>query len=203
MNDLAAVVLNNIPAYMHGLGVAAQAAARVLARAGTAEKNAALLAAANDIEKNIVTILAANASDVVRARKAAFDAAFVDRLTLTEKSVHAMAAGLREVATLADPIGEISDLKFRPSGIQVGKMRVSLGVIGMIYESRPNVTADAAALCLKSGNACILRGGSEALESNRAIYRCLVTGLRAASLPESSVQLIDTTDRAAVGEMLK
>ena len=203
MNDLAAKFLNDIPAYMHGLGEAAQVAARVLARAGVAEKNAALLAAANDIEKNVVTILAANANDIARARQAAFDAAFMDRLTLTEKSVPAMAAGLREVAALADPIGEISDLKFRPSGIQVGKMRVPLGVIGMIYESRPNVTADAAALCLKSGNACILRGGSEALESNRAIHRCLVAGLRAAGLPETGVQLIDTTDRAAVGEMLK
>ena len=203
MNDLASLFLNDIPAYMNGLGVAAKNAARLLAHAGTHEKNTALLAAADDIEKNIVSILAANAHDVARARQAGHDDAFMDRLTLTEKSIQAVASGLREVATLADPIGGISDLAFRPSGIQVGKMRVPLGVIGMIYESRPNVTADAAALCLKSGNACILRGGSEALESNRAIHRSLVVGLRAAGLPEASVQLIDTADRAAVGEMLK
>ena len=187
---------------MRGLGAAAQKAARVLAAAGTGEKNAALLAAAIDIKKNIADILAANTSDVVRARSAGNDAAFVDRLTLTENAILGIATGLRAVAALADPVGAITDLNFRPSGIQVGKMRVPLGVIGMIYESRPNVTADAAALCLKSGNACILRGGSESLQSNRAIHRCLVTGLRAAGLPESSVQLIDTTDRAAVGEML-
>ena len=203
MNDLASPVTNGIAAYMHGIGVAAQSAAQVLACAGTREKNATLLAAAIKIESNIADILAANAHDVARACDAGNDAAFIDRLTLTENSILAMAAGLREVAALADPVGEISDLNFRPSGIQVGKMRVPLGVIGMIYESRPNVTADAAALCLKSGNACILRGGSEALESNRAIHRCLVAGLRAAGLPETSVQLIGTTDRTAVGEMLK
>ena len=193
----------DVAAYMHGLGVAAQQAARVLARAGTGEKNQALLAAADEIEDNAGAIIAANATDVARAREAGNDSAFVDRLTLTEKSVSAMAAGLREVAALADPVGEISDLNFRPSGIQVGKMRVPLGVIGMIYESRPNVTADAAALCLKSGNACILRGGSEALESNRAIHKCLAKGLQAAGLPLASVQLINTIDRAAVGEMLR
>ena len=203
MNVIASRAVNEIPAYMQGLGAAAQKAARVLAAVGTHQKNAALLAAADEIEKNIAGILAANVNDVARARDAGNDAAFVDRLTLTEKSIVAMAKGLREVAALADPVGGISGLNFRPSGIQVGKMRVPLGVIGMIYESRPNVTADAAALCLKSGNACILRGGSEALESNRAIHRCLATGLRAAGLPEASVQLIDTTDRAAVGEMLQ
>jgi glutamate-5-semialdehyde dehydrogenase len=193
----------DIPAYMHRLGDAAKNAARLLARAGTREKNAALLAAADEIDTHAAAILAANAKDVTRARDAGNDSAFVDRLTLTEKSIRAMAQGLREVAALADPIGEIIDLKFRPSGIQVGKMRVPLGVIGLIYESRPNVTADAAALCMKSGNACILRGGSEAFESNRAIHDCLAAGLREAGLPESSVQLINTTDRAAVGEMLK
>ena len=203
MNDIACRAVNDIPAYMQGLGAAAQKAARVLAAVGTHEKNAALLAAADEIEKNVAGILAANVNDVARARDAGNDAAFVDRLTLSEKSIVGMADGLREVAALADPVGGISGLNFRPSGIQVGKMRVPLGVIGMIYESRPNVTADAAALCLKSGNACILRGGSEALESNRAIHRCLATGLRAAGLPEASVQLIDTTDRAAVGEMLQ
>ena len=203
MNDLASQMTTDIAAYMHGLGAAAQAAARLLARAGTAEKNAALIATARDIEKNIAVILAANARDVGRARDAGNDAAFVDRLTLDQTSIKAMAQGLREVAALADPIGEISGLTVRPSGIEVGKMRVPLGVIGMIYESRPNVTADAAALCLKSGNACILRGGSEALESNRAIHQCLKAGLREAGLPTTAVQLIDTADRAAVGEMLK
>jgi glutamate-5-semialdehyde dehydrogenase len=203
MNDLASEPTTDIAAYMRGLGVVAQAAARVLARAGTAEKNAALLATAHAIEKNGPAILAANARDVSRARDAGNDAAFVDRLTLTAWSIKSMAQGLREVAALADPIGEISGLTRRPSGIEVGKMRVPLGVIGMIYESRPNVTADAAALCLKSGNACILRGGSEALESNRAIHLCLEAGLREAGLPATAVQLIDTTDRTAVGEMLK
>ena len=203
MNDLASQVTSDIAAYMHGLGEAAQSAARRLARAGTSEKNAALIAAASAIEKNTATILAANAEDAARARDAGNDAAFIDRLTLTGKSILAMAQGLREVAALADPVGKISDLNFRPSGIQVGKMRVPLGVIGMIYESRPNVTADAAALCLKSGNACILRGGSEALASNQAIHQCLMTGFGEAGLPGHSVQLINTTDRAAVGVMLK
>ena len=202
MNDLASQSSTDIVAYMRALGVASQSAARVLARAGSREKNAALIAAAAEIEKNIAVILAANATDTAHARGAGNDAAFIDRLTLTEKSIRAMAEGVCEVAALSDPVGEISDLNFRPSGIQVGKMRVPLGVIGMIYESRPNVTADAAALCLKSGNACILRGGSEALASNRAIHFCLVAGLRAAGLPEAGVQLINTTDRAAVGEML-
>jgi glutamate-5-semialdehyde dehydrogenase len=194
---------NDIAAYMSALGKAAQDAARQLARASTAEKNAALLAAAAAIDASAATILSANASDVARAREAGNDAAFVDRLTLSAKSIKAMAQGLREVAVLPDPIGETTGLNIRPSGIEVGKMRVPLGVIGMIYESRPNVTADAAALCLKSGNACILRGGSEALESNRAIHACLQAGLRATGLLPSAVQLIDTTDRAAVGEMLK
>ena len=193
----------DVPGYMQGVGAAARAAARALARATTASKNAALLAAAAAIERNAALILAANGKDVARAREAGNDAAFVDRLTLTERSVHAMAQGLREVAVLADPVGAMSDLQFRPSGIQVGKMRVPLGVIGMIYESRPNVTADAAALCLKSGNASILRGGSEARESNQSIHACLAEGLRDAGLPETAVQLIATTDRAAVGEMLR
>ena len=202
MNGLNPPLSNDISAYMHGLGAASQRAARVLARASTREKNAALVAAAHEIETHIAVILAANATDIAHAGDAGHDAAFIDRLTLTEKSIRAMAEGVRQVAALPDPVGEISDLNFRPSGIQVGKMRVPLGVIGMIYESRPNVTADAAALCLKSGNACILRGGSEALASNRAIHLCLVAGLRAAGLPEASVQLINTTDRAAVGAML-
>lgn len=203
MNDLAFQATSDISVYMHGLGEAAQRAARVLARASTLEKNAALTGMAAAIEKSVGSILEANAGDATHAREGGNSAAFIDRLALTNKSILAMAKGLREVAQLRDPVGEISDLNFRPSGIQVGKMRVPLGVIGMIYESRPNVTADAAALCLKSGNACILRGGSEALASNRAIHLCLTTGLREAGLPEHAVQLINTTDRAAVGEMLK
>ena len=203
MNDLAFQATSDISVYMHGLGEAAQRAAQVLARASTLEKNAALTGMATAIEKSVGSILEANAGDATHAREGGNSAAFIDRLALTNKSILAMAKGLREVARLRDPVGEISDLNFRPSGIQVGKMRVPLGVIGMIYESRPNVTADAAALCLKSGNACILRGGSEALASNRAIHLCLMTGLREAGLPEHAVQLINTTDRAAVGEMLK
>ncbi len=187
---------------MRDIGAAAKSAARELARASTAQKNSALLHAADAMLAQSATILTANARDVARARENGQDQAFVDRLTLTEKSIAAMAEGVRQVATLADPIGEMSELKFRPTGIQVGKMRVPLGVIGMIYESRPNVTADAAALCLKSGNACILRGGSEALDSNRAIHACVVAGLSAANLPATSVQLVPTTDRAAVTEML-
>ena len=202
-NDSSMLATRDVPRYMQGVGAAARTAARVLARATTANKNAALLAAAASIEDRTALILAANGKDVARAREAGNDAAFVDRLTLTEQSVRAMARGVREVAGLADPVGEMSDLKFRPSGIQVGKMRVPLGVIGMIYESRPNVTADAAALCLKSGNACILRGGSEARESNQAIHACFAEGLRSVGLPDTAVQLIATTDRAAVGEMLR
>jgi glutamate-5-semialdehyde dehydrogenase len=187
---------------MRNIGAAAKAAARELARASTASKNAALIYAAETIIAQTTAILNANANDLARAKQNGHDQAFIDRLTLTEKSIRAMADGVCEVAALADPVGEMSELKFRPSGIQVGKMRVPLGVIGMIYESRPNVTADAAALCLKSGNACILRGGSEALESNLAIHACMVAGLRKANLPESAVQLVPTTDRAAVTAML-
>jgi glutamate-5-semialdehyde dehydrogenase len=196
-------VIRDVPGYMLGVGAAARAAARELARATTATKNAALLAAANALDSSTGLILAANVKDIDRAREAGNDDAFVDRLTLTEASVHAMSQGVRAIADLADPVGEMSDLRFRPSGIQVGKMRVPLGVIGMIYESRPNVTADAAALCIKSGNACILRGGTEARESNQAIHDCLARGLRQAGLPDKAVQLIATTDRAAVGEMLR
>jgi glutamate-5-semialdehyde dehydrogenase len=203
-NDLSQIsqTPSSVETMMHAVGAAAKAAARALAAANTAQKNLALEQAADAMITDVASILAANARDVTRARESGHDQAFVDRLTLTGKSVQAMAEGVREVAKLADPIGEMSDLKFRPTGIQVGKMRVPLGVIGMIYESRPNVTADAAALCLKSGNACILRGGSEALESNRAIHACVLTGLRTAGLPETSVQLIPTTDRAAVTAML-
>jgi glutamate-5-semialdehyde dehydrogenase len=192
----------DLPSYMRDVGVRARAAARVVARASTAAKNTALETAARAIERNASVLLAANAEDVAKARAAGSDAAFVDRLVLTTSSIVAMAEGVRQIAALPDPVGEMTDLKYRPSGIQVGKMRVPLGVVGIIYESRPNVTADAAGLCLKSGNACILRGGSDALLSNRAIADCMHEGLRATGLPEDAVQLIATTDRAAVGLMV-
>jgi glutamate-5-semialdehyde dehydrogenase len=189
----------DLPAYMREVGERARAASRLLARAPTAAKNAALEAIALAIIRDEKGLLAANAQDIAAARGAGSDAAFVDRLTLDASSVAAMAEGVREITALPDPVGEISELKFRPSGIQVGHMRVPLGVVGIVYESRPNVTADAAALCLKSGNACILRGGSEALHSNRAIATCVREGLAIAGLPEDAVQLIATTERAVVG----
>jgi glutamate-5-semialdehyde dehydrogenase len=189
----------DLPVYMREVGERAHAAARVLARASTQAKNTALEAIAAALLRDGERLLAANAHDVTGARAAGNDAAFVDRLTLKPTAVVAMADGLQQIASLPDPVGEISDLKYRPSGIQVGRMRVPLGVVGIIYEARPNVTADAAALCLKAGNACILRGGSEALRSNQAIVACVHEGLRAAGLPEHAVQLLGTTDRAAVG----
>jgi glutamate-5-semialdehyde dehydrogenase len=184
------------------LGRAAREAATVLARAGTAAKNRALEVAAEALVDREKTILAANAKDVKGARAQGADDAFIDRLKLTAKVVEEMAEGLRQIAKLPDPVGEITDLRFRPSGIQVGRMRVPLGVVGIIYESRPDVTADAGGLCLKSGNAAILRGGSESLHSNQAIAACLHAGLKAAGLPESAIQLVGTTDRAAVGELI-
>ncbi len=193
----------DVKGYMAGLGRRARAASRVLARADTAIKNRALAAIAAAIRRDRASILAANATDVAGARTAGKDAAFVDRLTLTDSSVEAMARGVDEVAALPDPVGETGEFREQPSGIRVGRMRVPLGVIGIIYESRPNVTADAAALCLKSGNACILRGGSESGHSNRAIAACVRMGLRAADLPEDAVQVVETTDRAAVGELLR
>jgi glutamate-5-semialdehyde dehydrogenase len=189
----------DIATYMHGVGEAAREASRALARAGTAAKDHALRATAAAIRRDEAKLLAANAEDVTAARAAGQDPAFVDRLALTPKSIAAMAQGLEEIAMLPDPVGEIGDLRYRPTGIQVGLMRVPLGVIGIIYESRPNVTADAAGLCLKAGNATILRGGSEAIRSNQAIAACIAEGLRAAGLPETAVQLVATTDRAAVG----
>ena len=203
MNEAVAGNVGDIAAYMRGVGAAARAAAPLLARADTANKNAALVAAAAAIRAGQAAILAANHNDVQRARAEKFDEAFVDRLTLDDAAIEAMATGLLAVAALPDPIGVISDMQQRPSGIEVGRMRVPLGVVGMIYESRPNVTADAAALCLKSGNACILRGGSEARDSNRAIHAAMVAGLQSAGLPADGVQLVTTTDRAAVGEMLR
>jgi glutamate-5-semialdehyde dehydrogenase len=187
--------------HVRQLGKQARAASRALARADTATKTRALAAMALQIRSQASKILAANAADVSKAKEQ-HDAAFVDRLTLTPKLVEQMAEGVEQVAQLPDPIGQVSERVKRPSGIEVARMRVPLGVIGIIYESRPNVTADAAALCLKSGNACILRGGSEALESNRAIAACVRAGLKGAGLPETAVQMIDTTDRAAVGELI-
>jgi glutamate-5-semialdehyde dehydrogenase len=185
------------------LGRQARAASRVLARADTATKNRALAAIAASLRRDAARLVAENRLDVEAARAAGEDAAFVDRLTLTVKSIESMAQGVEEVAGLPDPVGEISGRQRRPSGIEVARMRVPLGVIGIIYESRPNVTADAAALCLKSGNACILRGGSESVRSNIAIARCVHAGLAAAGLPEQAVQVVETADRAAVGELLR
>ncbi|MEW6165006.1 MAG: glutamate-5-semialdehyde dehydrogenase [Pseudomonadota bacterium] len=188
--------------YMEKLGAAARAASRQMAKASTAAKNAALLAMAADIRAREAELLAANAADVAAARANGLEPALLDRLTITAKSIEAMAQGLEQVATLPDPIGEISDMKYRPTGIQVGRMRVPLGVVGIIYEARPNVTADAAALCLKSGNAAILRGGKEALRCNQAIAASVRKGLAAAGLPETAVQVVETTDRAAVGHLV-
>jgi glutamate-5-semialdehyde dehydrogenase len=192
----------DIKSYMLEVGRRSRTASREVARADTGTKNRALLAAAKAIRRDAKKLLAANAEDVKAARAAGEDAAFIDRLTLTDKSIEGMAAGLEQVAKLPDPVGAVSELREQPSGIKVGKMRVPLGVIGIIYESRPNVTADAAALCLKAGNACILRGGSESVRSNLAIAGCVHEGLRAAGLPEDAVQVIETADRAAVGALL-
>jgi glutamate-5-semialdehyde dehydrogenase len=189
-------------AYMEALGRQARAASRQLAAASTDAKNRALRAMAAAVRAQRESLLAANARDLEAARAAGLDAALLDRLALTDKVIATMAEGLEQVAALPDPVGEITDMKRRPSGIQVGKMRVPLGVIGIIYESRPNVTADAAALCLKSGNAAILRGGKEALHSNQAIAACVRAGLAEAGLPESAVQVVETADRAAVGAMI-
>ena len=192
----------NIKDTMLQVGQAARGASREVARASTGAKNAALLAMAQAIRAQKNTLLAANAADVAAAKVDGLDTAMIDRLTLTEKGIEAMAQGLEQVAALPDPVGEITDLKRRPSGIQVGKMRVPLGVVGIIYEARPNVTADAAALCLKSGNAAILRGGKEAIRSNQAIAACVRAGLAAAGLPETAVQVIETTDREAVSHLV-
>ena len=187
---------------MLAMGERARAASRAMARASTAAKNHALEAAAHALRDREKTLLAANAQDVKGARAEGRDDAFIDRLKLTGRAVDAMAEGLLDIAKLPDPVGEVSGLRFRPSGIQVGHMRVPLGVIGIIYESRPNVTADAGGLCLKSGNACILRGGSESLQSNQAVAACMAAGLEAAGLPHDAIQLVGTTDRAAVGAMV-
>ena len=193
----------DIPAYMQDLGRRARAASRLLARADSAAKNRTLTAIAAALRAGSAALLAANAQDVAAARAAGRDAAFVDRLTLSPKTIESMASGVEQVASLPDPVGEISEVRERPNGMKVGRMRVPLGVIGIIYESRPNVTADAAALCMKSGNACILRGGSESVHSNQAIARCVHRGLAEAGLPEDAVQVVETPDRSAVGELLR
>ena len=192
----------DINTYMQTVGRQARTASRAVAAASTDAKNKALLAMAAEIRARQAALSAANQRDLDEARANGLEAAMIDRLTLSAKGIEAMAVGLEQVAALPDPVGEMTDLKRRPSGITVGKMRVPLGVIGIIYEARPNVTADAAALCLKSGNAAILRGGKEALHSNRAIADCVRAGLAAAGLPELAIQVIDTTDRAAVGELI-
>ncbi|SFF48809.1 glutamate-5-semialdehyde dehydrogenase [Fontimonas thermophila] len=193
---------DGIAAYMRERGERARAAARAMARADTGTKNAALFSLANILIEESSAILAANAADLRDGRSAKLDEAMLDRLELNADRIAAMADGVRQVANLPDPVGELHDLKQRPSGIQVGRMRVPLGVIGIIYESRPNVTADAAALCLKSGNAAILRGGSEALRSNLAIGRCIERALTDAGLPRDAVQVLDITDRRTVSEMV-
>ncbi len=193
----------DIEAYVADVGRRARRASRAMARAATGPKDQALRVTAAAIRRDARALQAANARDLDAARSAGLDEAFVDRLALTDKVIASMAEGLEQIAALPDPIGEITDLRFRPTGIQVGRMRVPLGVIGIIYESRPNVTIDAAGLCIKSGNATILRGGSEAIHSNQALAALIREGLAAAGLPEDGVQVIETTDRAAVGALIR
>jgi glutamate-5-semialdehyde dehydrogenase len=193
----------DIADYMQDIGRRARSAAREMARASTAAKNRALVAIADALEKAEGRLLEANARDLDAARERGLATALIDRLTLNPDRVRSMSDGLRQIAALPDPIGTVTDLAYRPSGIQVGRMRVPLGVIGIIYEARPNVTADAAGLCLKSGNAAILRGGSEALHANQAIAACVHVGLAEAGLPSDAVQVVGVTDRAAVGELLR
>ncbi len=194
--------MSDVTEYMTRLGQQARQASRAMSRADTNVKNAALEAIAAALEANEPALLAANADDMAAGRENGLDAALLDRLELNSERIAGMAEGLRQIAALADPVGEISDMAYRPSGIQIGKMRVPLGVVGIIYESRPNVTADAAALALKSGNAAILRGGKEALHSNQAIARSIHAGLEQAGLPVDAVQVVATTDRAAVGRLI-
>lgn len=192
----------DIKKYMLGVGQLARASAGMMARATTAQKNNALHAIAENIIKHRSALAKANKEDLKAAKEKNIESALVDRLELTDARIDSMVEGLNQIASLTDPIGTITDLAMRPTGIQVGNMRVPLGVVGIIYESRPNVTADAAALCIKSGNAAILRGGSEALNSNQAIAKCINIGMVKADLPQEGVQVISTTDRAAVGELL-
>lgn len=193
---------DSVKDYMHDLGRKARSASRLLASASTAQKNRALGAIAEAINRARDEIKQANAQDLKRAKAKGLDSAMIDRLALSDDRIDAMIEGLQQVAALPDPVGAVTDMAYRPSGIQLGKMRVPLGVVGIIYESRPNVTIDAASLCLKSGNATILRGGSEAIESNRRIAACIEEGLDQAGLPGAAVQVIETTDRAAVGELI-
>ncbi|SER16196.1 glutamate-5-semialdehyde dehydrogenase [Amphritea atlantica] len=192
----------NVKEYMAELGQQARVASRDIAKADTGIKNRALLAMADAIDASREKLVAANAEDLQQCRANGLDDAMLDRLELKQSQIDTMIEGLRQVAALPDPIGAITDMNYLPSGIQVGKMRVPLGVVGIIYESRPNVTVEAASLCLKSGNATILRGGSEAIHSNAAVAECIQTGLRVAGLPEHTVQVVKTTDREAVGELI-
>ncbi len=192
----------DIKQYMQGLGQRAKVSARVMVQATTTQKNNAVIAIADNIQEHRVALIKANVEDLKRAKANNLDATLLDRLELTDSRINDMTEGLNQIAALPDPVGTITDLAMRPTGIQVGNMRVPLGVVGIIYESRPNVTADAAGLCIKSGNATILRGGSEAFNSNQAIVKCIHTGLIAADLPQDAVQMIATTDRATVGELL-
>ncbi len=192
----------NIAEYMQTLGQQAREASRALARAGSEQKNTALLAMAAAIRESAPLLKQENAKDLEAGKNKGLDAALLDRLTLNDARIEGMAEGLEQIAGLPDPVGEISNMTYRPSGIQLGQMRVPLGVIGIIYESRPNVTADAAGLCLKSGNATILRGGSEAMHSNQAIAACIQQGLKTAGLPAASIQVVETTDREAVGQLI-
>ncbi|MCP5444619.1 MAG: glutamate-5-semialdehyde dehydrogenase [Chromatiaceae bacterium] len=194
--------IQDVALYMHEVGRQARAASRVLARASSQEKNAALNAIADDLDRNHIALASANKKDLAAGAAKGLDSALMDRLELTRARINGMINGLRQIVSLPDPIGSIFDMNYLPSGIQVGRMRVPLGVVGIIYESRPNVTADAAALCLKSGNATVLRGGSEAFHSNQAIAESIRTGLRQAGLPPDAVQVVTTTDRAAVGSMI-
>jgi glutamate-5-semialdehyde dehydrogenase len=200
--DCSQIITMDIKAYMQSVGRAARESSQVLARSGSVIKNNALMAIADSLDESRSNLLAANAIDMDNGRNNGLDAALLDRLELNDERISAMIKGLRQVAELKDPVGEITDMGYRPSGIQLGQMRVPLGVIGIIYESRPNVTIDAASLCLKSGNATILRGGSEAIQSNQAIAACITSGLLSVGLPETAVQVINTTDRAAVGELI-
>jgi len=194
--------ITDINTYMSDLGQRARNASRILAAASTGDKNRALLAIARQLDNSRASLTQANDKDMLAGKEKGLDAALLDRLELTSARINSMIEGLRQIASLNDPIGEIFDMNYRPSGIQVGRMRVPLGVVGIIYESRPNVTADAAALCLKSGNACVLRGGSEAFHSNQAIAACIHSGLQEAGLPADVVQVLATTDRAAVSNMI-
>jgi len=194
--------IQDLDAYMQEVGSKARSASRILAAASTADKNSALLSIADDIDKSRDALIAENKKDMQAGAEKGLDAALLDRLELTHGRIDSMIEGLRQIAALPDPIGEIFDMNYRPTGIQVGRMRVPLGVVGIIYESRPNVTADAAALCLKSGNATVLRGGSEAFHSNQAIARIIQQGLEKVGLSADAVQVIATTDREAVGQMI-